>query len=231
MVFDSKMELAKNVLAKLKLSLHNDKFKRIELFFNRALDDNIVRFKYPFHIYREIQNLANSNENYSYVLSKLFTQALDGIVDYNKMRFNSLTEQEHILIGSTAPPKAQNSAHIPIGLVLDNSLINKIKIMNFRKNLFVEHTYFGQYFGYEYDGKQKFFYLLEDINKTELTTLTCPRLINIEKLENLIIHEPKAFETASLDDIYAECKMEFKYSLNFPFLRKNIKNLNKSDKI
>lgn len=142
--------------------------------------------------------------------------------DINYIHSYILTPQEHFLIGSTPPFSfSKETTYIPIEFLNSNNKFKFYEIKKFRKNLFVTYTNLGNFFGYSADLRSKYFFLLEDLDSNN-NTLRDPRLINIEKLENLIIFERNYFEKASLDDIYQECKMEFKYSANFPFLRNNV---------
>jgi len=192
-------------------------FKKLEVFVERALDPNIIRYKYPYYLYRLINNYAKNDKD-NFIIQELFSNVLYG-TDINYIHSYCLTAQEHYLIGSTPPfALALHHPYKPIQLFNENKKFKSYEIKKFRKNIFVTYTNFGNFFGYGIDLRSKYFFLLEDLDSNN-NTLRDPRLINIEKLENLIFFEKEKFDKSSLDDIYYECKMEFKYSADFPFLR------------
>ncbi|MEM4137565.1 MAG: hypothetical protein QXF48_02740 [Candidatus Anstonellaceae archaeon] len=207
---------SKKILENLKSFLPDDLFKKANIMVERAINPDVMRAKYLYPVYKQLEVIRNkSDAKIEKQIFELFFFTFDGF-DIN-MHYKILTAQEHYLIGSTPPIKQIIDNYTPLIYYFEPHIKN-YKIKKLREEFLVSYTPFGAYFGFENNLKNKYYFLLENINKKNQTTLD-PRPIDFEKLLNLMVYESKAFETASIDDIYNECKIKFKYSKDFPFKR------------
>ncbi|MCM8788001.1 MAG: hypothetical protein NC935_08150 [Candidatus Omnitrophica bacterium] len=210
----------KKILENLKGFLPNDVFRGANIFVERALNPEIQKAKYIYPIYKQLQYFAKKYEGTTEgkYLDLLIFHSLWGF-NLENIQYKILTSQEHMLIGST-PPISLNidDKHVPISYFFVPSDLKSFQVRLYRKNFFVYYTTIGSHFKSSNNLNEKYYFLLEELNEKNQTKRD-PRLIDFEKLLNLMTFDQKNFELADIDDIYNECKVRFTYSKTFPFLR------------
>ncbi|MCM8788000.1 MAG: hypothetical protein NC935_08145 [Candidatus Omnitrophica bacterium] len=216
------IEFYKKALSELKGFLPNDVFRGANIFVERALNPEIQKAKYIYPIYQALKRTVEENsftgkgKKLHYILSS----CISSLPSTPKHIFSSiLSSQEHRIIGSTPPFLPNADVYTPVGYYIDLEDFHPEQIRLFRTNFFITFT-FIKYFDSKNYSLGEYYFLLEELNEKNQTKRD-PRLIDFERLLTLLENNPVAFENASLDDIYNECKVEFQYSERFrlPFLR------------
>ncbi|MFN3909955.1 MAG: hypothetical protein ACK4J0_01840 [Candidatus Anstonellaceae archaeon] len=214
------IDFYKKALRELKDSLPNDVFRGANIFVERALNPEIQKAKYIYPIYQALKRTVEENsftgkgKKLHYILSS----CISSLPSTPKHIFSSiLSSQEHRVIGSTPPFLPNADVYTPVGYYIDLEDFQPEQIRLFRTNFFITFT-FIKYFDSKNYSLGEYYFLLEELNEKNQTKRD-PRLIDFEKLLNLMTFDQKNFELADIDDIYNECKVRFTYSKTFPFLR------------